>query len=79
MMSGSAAGAGIPARRPAQVLSSLLDAWTKLLTTEVTPEIQDQHNTEVTKLRDQITRAKEHLGAEETRMADERAALDAQA
>ena len=49
-----------------------------MLTTTVTPETQDWHNTEVTKLRDQITQAKEDLVAEETRMADERAALDAQ-
>ena len=77
MVSGSAAGAGGPARRPAQVLSSLLDAWTILLTTEVTPDNQDQHNMEVTKLRDQIAQTKEDLAAEETRMADERAALDA--
>ena len=41
MISGSAAGAGGPARRPAQVLSGLLDALTTLLTTAVTPEIQD--------------------------------------
>ena len=33
MISGSAAGAGGPARRLAQVLSDLLDAWTTLLTT----------------------------------------------
>ena len=70
--------AGVPARRPAQVLSGLLDAWTTLLTIAVTPETQDRHNAEVTKLRDQITQAKEDLAAEETRMADERAALDAQ-
>ena len=70
--------AGVPARRPAQVMSGLLDAWTTLLTTKVTPETQDQHNAEVTKLRDQITQAKEDLVAEETRMADERATLDAQ-
>ena len=45
----------------------------------VTPETQDRHNAEVTKLRDQITQAKEDLAAEETRMAEERAALHAQA
>ena len=75
--SGPAAGAGGPAHRPAQVLSGLLDAWTTLLATEVAPETQDRHNTEVTKLRDQIMQAKEDLAAEETRMAEERAALDA--
>ena len=44
----------------------------------VTPETHDQHNAEVTKLKDQITQAKEDLAAEEVRMAEERAALDAQ-
>ena len=48
-----------------------------LLATTVTPETQYRHNTEVTKLRDQITQAKEDLAAEETRMAEERATLDA--
>ena len=76
---GPATGAGGPARRPAQVLSGLLDAWTTLLATTVTPGTQDRHNTEVAKLRDQITQAKEDLAAKETRMAEERAALDAQA
>ena len=78
MTSGSAAGAGGPTRRPVQVLSGLLDAWTTLLTTAVTPETQDRYNAEVTKLWDQITQAKEDLAAEETRMADQRATLDAQ-
>ena len=64
--------------RPAQVLSGLLDAWMTLLTTTVTPETQDQHNTEVTKLRNHITQAKEDVVAEEARMTKERAALDAQ-
>ena len=41
MISGSAARAGGPARPPAQLLSGLLDAWTTLLTTVVTPETQD--------------------------------------
>ena len=78
MNSGSAAAAGGPAHRPTQVLSSLMDAWATLLTTAVTPETQDQHNAEVTKLKDQITQAKEDLAAEEARMDEERAALDAQ-
>ena len=52
MTAGLAAEAGGPARQPAQVLSGLLDAWTTLLTTAVTLETQDQHNVEVTKLRD---------------------------
>ena len=76
---GSAAGAGGPARRPAQILSDLLDAWMALLTTQVTADMQDQHNAEVAKLQDQITQAKEDLAAEETRMAQERVALEAQA
>ena len=49
-----------------------------MLTTAVTPETQDQHNAEVTELRDQITQAKEDLAAKEARMTEERAALDAQ-
>ena len=78
MTSGSAAAVGGPGRAPAQVLSGLLDAWANLLTTAVTLETQDQHNTEVTKLKDQITQAKEDLAAEEVRMAEERAALATQ-
>ena len=39
--------------RPAQVLSGLMDAWATLLTTEVTPETQDQHNVNIVKLLDQ--------------------------
>ena len=35
---GSAAAAGVSARRPAQVLFGLMDAWATLLTTAVTPE-----------------------------------------
>ena len=78
MVSGSAAAAGGLAHRPAQVLAGLLDALTALLTTAVTSETQDQHNADVIKLKDQITLAKADLAAEETRMAKERAALDAQ-
>ena len=77
--SGLAAGAGGSARRPTQILSGLMDAWTTLLATAVTPETQDRHNAEVAKLRDQIAQAKEDLAAKGTRMAEERAALDAQA
>ena len=66
-------------RRPAQVLSGLMDAWAALLTTTVTPATQDQHNADIASLKDQITQAKADLAAEETRMAEERAALDAQA
>ena len=77
MISRSAARAGGPAHLPTQVLSSLLDVWTMLLTTEVTTDNRDQHNMEVTKMRDQIAQAKEDLAVEETRMAEEQAALDA--
>ena len=56
-----------------------MDAWATLLTTTVTPATQHQHNADVASLKDQITQAKEDLAAEETRMAEERAALDAQA
>ena len=78
MISGSAPGAGGPARQPAQTLAGLLDALTTLLTTALTPKTQDQHNADVTKLKDQITQAKADLVAEEARMTKERAALDAQ-
>ena len=79
MNTGSAAVAGVPARRLAQVLSGLMDAWATLLTTTVTPETQDQHNADIAKLKDQITQAKEDLAIEDARMAVERAALDAKA
>ena len=72
MNTGSAATAGAPARQPAQVLSSLMDA------TAVTPETQDQHNADIAKLKDQITWAKEDLATEDARMAEEHDALDAQ-
>lgn len=76
--SGPVAGAGGSVHRPAQVLSGLMDAWATLLTTTVTPATQDQHNADIASLKDQITQAKADLAAEETRMAEERAALDAQ-
>ena len=79
MDSGSAAAAGGPVRRLAQVLSSLMDEWATLLTTAVTPVTQDQHNADVVRLKDQIAQAKEDLAAEDARIAEERAALDAQA
>ena len=41
--------------------------------------MQDQHNADIASLKDQITQAKADLAAEETMMAEERAALDAQA
>ena len=70
--------AGGPACRSTQILADLLVALTALLTTTVTPETQVQHNADVTKLKDQITQAKADLVAEETMMAEEWAALDAQ-
>ena len=63
--------------RLAQVLASLLDDWTALLTTAVTPETQVKHNADIAKLKDQIVQAKAHLAAEEARMDEERATLDA--
>ena len=46
---------------------------------EVNPADQDAHNAEIARVKDQITQAKADLGAEDTRIAAERAALDAQA
>ena len=66
-------------RLPAQVLTDLMDNLTTLLTVEVNPTNQVQHNAEVAKLRDEIAQDKEELNAENVRMATERAALDAQA
>ena len=65
-------------RPPAQVLSELFDALAVLMA-EVNPPDQDVHNTEIAKVKEQITQAKADLAAEDTRMAAERAALDAQA
>ena len=45
----------------------------------VNPAEQDQHNAAGAKLHDEIAQAKEELNAENTRMAEERATLDAQA
>ena len=56
-------------RPPAQVLIELLDRLTTLLTAEVNPANQAQHNTEIAKLRDEIAQAKENLAAEDVRMA----------
>ena len=65
-------------RPSAQVLSDLFDALAALLA-EVNPANQDEHNAEITKVKDQITQAKADLAAENTKMAMERAELDAQA
>ena len=65
-------------RPPAQVLSDLFDVLATLMA-EVNPADQDAHNAEIAKVKDQITQAKADLAAEDSRMAAERAALDAQA
>ena len=65
-------------RPPAQVLSELFDALDVLMA-EVNLPDQDVHNTEIARVKEQITQAKADLVAEDTRMAAERAALDAQA
>ena len=73
------AGASGTARPPAQVLTELLEALATLMGVEVTPDNHEQHNVDVAKLQDEIAQDKEELTAENTRMATERAALDAQA
>src|SRR4051812_7458057 len=79
IVSGSTvAGAGGSMRPPAQVLSDLFDALAVLMA-EANPTDRDAHNTEIAKVREQIQQAKADLAAEETRMAAERAALNAQA
>ena len=65
-------------RLPAQVLSDLFDMLATLMV-EVNPADQDTHNAEIAKVKDQITQAKADLAAEDTRIAAEQAALDAQA
>ena len=62
----------------AQVLSELFDALVVLMA-EANPADQGVYNAEIAKVKEQITQAKEDLAAEDTRMAMERAALDAQA
>ena len=74
----TAAGAGSSAHPSAQVLSDLFDALVVLMA-EANPADQDVHNTEIAKVREQITQAKADLVAENARMTAERAALDAQA
>ena len=76
--SSTATGAGGPVRPPAQVLSELFDALAVLMAEDNPPD-QDVHNAEIAKVKEQITQAKADLAAEDTRMAAERAALDAQA
>ena len=74
-----AAGAGGPVRPPAQVLIDLMDKLTALLTATVIPANKDEHDAEVARVREEIARAKEALADEDTRLATERAALDARA
>ena len=62
----------------AQVLSELFDVLAVLMA-EVNPLDQDAHNTEIAKVKEQITQAKADRAVEDTRMTAERAALDAQA
>ena len=73
-----AAGAGNLVPSPAQVLMDLTDKMTVLLTATVDPADQAQHDAEVGQLRLDLVKAKEDHAAEGTRMAAERAALDAQ-
>ena len=73
------AGAGGPVRPPAQVLIDLIDKLTALLTAMVIPANKDEHDAEVARVREEIAQAKEALAAEDTRLATERAALDARA
>ena len=74
-----AARAGGPVRPPAQVLIDLMDKLTTLLTATVIPANKDEHDAEVAWVREEIAEAKEALAAEDTRLATERAALDARA
>ena len=73
------AGTGGPARPPAQVLMDLMDKLTALLTATVIPADKDEHDVAVAQVREEIAQAKEALAAEDTRLAMERAALDARA
>ena len=66
-------------RLPAQVLIDLMDKLTALLTATVIPANKDEHDAEVAWVREEIARAKEALAAEYTKLAMERAALDARA
>ena len=65
-------------RPPAQVLSEVFNALAVLMA-EANPADQDIHNAEIAKIKEQISQAKADLASEDTRMASERAALDAQA
>ena len=62
----------------AQDLSDVFDVLATLMA-EANPADQNAHDAEIAKVRDQITKAKADLAAENARMTAERAALDAQA
>ena len=55
----------------------LMDKLTALLTATVIPVDKDEHDAAVAQVREEIAKAKEALAAEDTRLAIERAALDA--
>ena len=57
----------------------LIDKLTALLTVVVEPADKARHDTEVARVREEMTQAKENLEEEEVRMAAEQAALDARA
>ena len=66
-------------RPSAQVLIDLMDKLTTLLTATVIPANKDEHDAEVARVCEEIAQAKEALAAEDTRLATERATLDARA
>ena len=61
------------------MLMDLMDKLTALLTAVVEPADKAQHDTEVARVHEEMTQAKENLAAKEARMVAERAALDAHA
>ena len=66
-------------RPPPQVLIDLMDKLMALLTATVIPANKDEHDTEVARVLEEIAQAKEAFAAEDTRLATERADLDARA
>ena len=61
----------------AQVLSDLFDALSTLMAAEVDAAARDEQNAKIAKVKDQIAQAKADLAAQEARMDEERASLDA--
>ena len=55
----------------------MFDTLATLLAAEVDAANRDQHSAEIAKVKDQITQAKADLAAKNTRMAIERAELEA--